>query len=100
MAQKVNIILVDDIDGTEADETVTFGLDGNTYEIDLTSKRAAELRKFLTRFVESGRKVQGRRGRPKATENAKAVAATSSKSRTRKRTATVEDIEKAKAAKS
>ena len=32
MAQKVNIVLVDDLDGTEATETVTFGLDGSTYD--------------------------------------------------------------------
>ena len=36
MAQKVQVLLVDDIDGGTADETVTFGLDGVTYEIDLT----------------------------------------------------------------
>ena len=37
MAQKVQVLLVDDIDGGEADETVTFALDGKTYEIDLTT---------------------------------------------------------------
>ena len=44
MAQKVQVLLVDDIDGGTADETVTFGLDGVTYEIDLTSGHASELR--------------------------------------------------------
>ena len=47
MAQKVNIVLVDDIDGSEATQTVTFGLDGATYEIDLNDDHAAGLRDAL-----------------------------------------------------
>lgn len=68
MAQKVNIILVDDLDGTEADETVTFGLDGTTYEIDLTDSNAAALRDALSGYVGHARKVTGsaRRGRKAA----------------------------------
>lgn len=68
MAQKVNIILVDDLDGTEADETVTFGLDGTTYEIDLTDSNAAALREALSGYVGHARKVTGgaRRGRKAA----------------------------------
>jgi len=61
MAQRVNIILVDDIDGGDADETVTFGLDGSTYEIDLSSKNAAKLRDAVAPFVGHARKVGGRR---------------------------------------
>lgn len=61
MAQKVNIILVDDIDESEADETVTFGLDGVTYEIDLNAGHAEELREALAPFIGHGRKVGGRR---------------------------------------
>jgi len=60
MAQKVQVLLVDDVDGTEADETVTFGLDGVTYEIDLTSARAAELRDALATWVGHARKVGAR----------------------------------------
>lgn len=63
MAQKVNIILVDDIDGSDATETVTFGLDGVTYEIDLNDTHAAQLRDALSPFVGHARKVTGgRRG--------------------------------------
>lgn len=62
MAQRVNIILVDDIDGGDADETVTFGLDGSTYEIDLSSKNAAKLRDAVAPYVGYARKVAGRRG--------------------------------------
>lgn len=46
MAQKVQVLLVDDLDGGEADETVTFALDGKTYEIDLTTANADKLREI------------------------------------------------------
>ncbi|MDQ4046977.1 MAG: Lsr2 family protein [Actinomycetota bacterium] len=62
MAQKVNIVLVDDLDGGSADETVRFGLDGVGYEIDLSSANASELRSALERFVSAARKTSG--GRP------------------------------------
>lgn len=61
MAQKVNIILVDDIDGSDATETVTFGLDGTTYEIDLNDANAAALREALSGYVGHARKVTGAR---------------------------------------
>jgi hypothetical protein len=68
MAQKVNIVLVDDIDGSEATETVSFGLDGTTYEIDLNDKNAAALRDVLAGYIGHGRKVGAgpRRGRKAA----------------------------------
>ncbi|HEY3016787.1 MAG TPA: Lsr2 family protein [Nocardioides sp.] len=62
MAQKVHIVLVDDIDGSEAEETVAFGLDGAAYEIDLNSQNAAKLRDALSAYVGHARKVGGRRG--------------------------------------
>jgi hypothetical protein len=57
MAQRVNIVLEDDIDQSAASETVTFGLDGVTYEIDLNDDHAAELRNALAPYVGAGRKV-------------------------------------------
>ena len=54
MAQKVQVLLVDDLDGGEADETVTFALDGKTYEIDLTTANADKLRR-PARAVREGR---------------------------------------------
>ena len=65
MAQKVNIVLVDDLDGSEATETVSFGLDGTSYEIDLNDANAAGLRDALSGYVGHARKVgsTGRRGR-------------------------------------
>ena len=61
MAQRVQVILEDDIDGGDASETVTFGLDGVTYEIDLNEKNAAALRDALAPYTGAGRRVSGRR---------------------------------------
>lgn len=63
MAQKVQVSLVDDTDGGPADETVTFTLDGVSYELDLSKKNAAKLRDTLAPYVASARRVSGRRGR-------------------------------------
>jgi Lsr2 len=65
MAQRLKVELVDDIDGKEADETVTFGLDGVSYEIDLSTKNAQKMRDALAVYVGSARKVGGRRRRGK-----------------------------------
>jgi len=68
MAKKVTVTLVDDFDGeATADETVEFGLDGVSYEIDLSSKNATKLRNDLKQWVEAGRRVGGRRRGAKAT---------------------------------
>jgi hypothetical protein len=53
--EEVLVTLVDDIDGGEAAETVTFGLDGKSYEIDLSKRNAAKLRRSLKPYVEAGR---------------------------------------------
>ncbi|MGW1047419.1 histone-like nucleoid-structuring protein Lsr2 [Streptomyces sp. NPDC002547] len=68
MAQKVQVLLVDDLDGGEADETVTFALDGKTYEIDLTTSNADKLRGLLAPYMKGGRHIGGRAsgGRGKA----------------------------------
>ncbi|WGW10990.1 Lsr2 family protein [Saxibacter everestensis] len=57
MAQKVQVILIDDVDGGEATETVRFALDRSSYEIDLSSKHAKELRDSLRQWVSSARRV-------------------------------------------
>ncbi|UIX32796.1 histone-like nucleoid-structuring protein Lsr2 [Streptomyces sp. GQFP] len=56
MAQRVVVTLSDDIDGSEAAETIAFGLDGKSYEIDLNQTNAKKLRKALEPYVEAGRK--------------------------------------------
>ena len=61
MAQRVNVVLVDDIDGTDATETVSFAIDGVDYEIDLSDEHAAELREVVSVFIGHARRTGGRR---------------------------------------
>lgn len=61
MAQKVQIMLVDDLDGGEASETVEFGLDGVSYEIDLSTDNAQRLRDSLASYVGEARRIGNRR---------------------------------------
>ena len=63
MAQKVHIVLVDDLDQSDAVETVTFGLDGKEYVIDLNKKNARSLREALAPYVAHARPVSSRGGR-------------------------------------
>lgn len=66
MAQRVHVVLVDDIDGSDAGETVTFGLDGSTYEIDLNEKNATALRDALAPYVGHARRSGSARRSKKA----------------------------------
>jgi Lsr2 len=59
MAQKIQTLFIDDIDGGEADGTARFALDGTEYEIDLSSKHNDELRSALGKYIEHARKVGG-----------------------------------------
>ncbi|GAA3022186.1 Lsr2 family protein [Streptosporangium longisporum] len=70
MARQQVVTFTDDITGKRADETVSFGLDGTTYEIDLSSKNATKLREALKPFQSVARKAStssGRKGRSKGT---------------------------------
>ncbi len=58
MASVTNVTYTDDIDGKKADETVKFSLDGADYEIDLTKKNAAVLRKAFSEFVSAARSIK------------------------------------------
>ncbi len=64
MARKIQIDFIDDLDGSEAEGTVRFGLDGTQYEIDLNPAHASELRSTLARYAGAGRKVTRADGRP------------------------------------
>jgi hypothetical protein len=86
MAQRVVTELTDDLDGSTipdgGGETISFALDHVEYEIDLSDKNAAKLRKALRTFVDAGRTLGGpsrRRPRsaakPRATGDAKAIRA-------------------------
>lgn len=68
MAQTVIVQITDDIDGGKADETISFALNGKTYEIDLSAKNAQNLRDAFAPFIEKARKTSrgdsGSRARP------------------------------------
>jgi hypothetical protein len=59
MAQKIQTLFIDDIDGGEAEGTVRFALDGAEYEIDLSAKNSGELHETLTNYITHARKVSG-----------------------------------------
>lgn len=63
MAQRVQVQMVDDLDGSEASQTVPFSLDGVTYEIDLSEENASALRDELARYVSAARRIGGRKVR-------------------------------------
>ena len=64
MAQKIQTLLIDDLDGSAAEGTVRFGLDGTEYEIDLNAGHARELRDALARYVDAARRVSSSARRP------------------------------------
>ena len=64
MAQKIQTLFIDDLDGSAAEGTVRFALDGTEYEIDLNTKHARELRDALTRYVGAARRVAATARRP------------------------------------
>jgi hypothetical protein len=70
MAQRTLVQLIDDIDGSEATETVTFGLDGTTYEVDLNEAHTEDLREILAPYVSVGRKVSGSGSRSRSSTTA------------------------------
>jgi hypothetical protein len=77
MSQKIQVELIDDIDGTPAEETVYFGLDGKSYEIDLSSDNSKHLREGLTEWITAARKAGTHRAARKAPTPRKAASATS-----------------------
>ncbi len=64
MAQKIQTLFIDDLDGSEAEGTVRFGLDGTEYEIDLNTEHAQALRDALARYVGAARRAGGSARRP------------------------------------
>ena len=63
MARRQVVELLDDIDGSEASETVTFAFQGTNYQIDLSEINAKKFAKALAPYLENGRKVRGPRRR-------------------------------------
>ncbi len=66
MATVSTVTLIDDIDGSDADETVFFSLDGSQYAIDLSDMNAAELRRILQEFVSAGRRLDSDKSTPRS----------------------------------
>jgi Lsr2 len=66
VAKQTTVILVDDLDGSEAVEQVEFAVDGRSYEIDLSAANSAKLRDALAPFVAAARRAGGRRSAPVA----------------------------------
>ena len=64
MAQKIQTLFIDDLDGSEAEGTVRFGLDGADYEIDLSAEHAQALRETLAHYVQAARRAGGGSRRP------------------------------------
>jgi hypothetical protein len=64
VAQKIQTLFIDDLDGSAAEGTVRFGLDGTEYEIDLNAGHARELRDALARYVGAPRRASGAARRP------------------------------------
>ena len=62
MTQQVTVTLIDDLDGSPAEETIVFALDGASYEIDLNAKNSAALRKALDKFLGAARRQTGQSG--------------------------------------
>ena len=60
MAQRMQVIFEDDLDGSEAAGTVTFALNGVGYELDLSARNRDKLLKAFGPYVEAGRKVSAR----------------------------------------
>lgn len=61
MARIENVVTTDDFDGTEGASTVVFGLDGRSYEIDLSAENETELREFLDHYIQRARRPRSAR---------------------------------------
>lgn len=68
MATRVITTLTDDLNGSEADETIRFSLDGKDYEIDLTHENAEAMRESIRPYKEAARRAAGQRTPAPATK--------------------------------
>lgn len=67
MARKVEVTLIDDIDGTSAERTVEFSIDGTSYEIDLSEANITKLKDAMAEFVENARRTGARKSAARRT---------------------------------
>jgi hypothetical protein len=92
MTRTVQVQLLDDIDGSKADETLTYGLDGTLYEIDVNAKHAERLRSSLAKFILKSRRV----GRGRVTATARGRGGTTSARSDRAQNQAIRDWAKSK----
>jgi len=68
MAQRTQIVLIDDLDGTEIKDgeaqSITFSWSGVDYSIDLSKANADKFEKAMGPYLEKAQRVSGRRSRP------------------------------------
>ncbi|HEX5522679.1 MAG TPA: Lsr2 family protein [Pedococcus sp.] len=83
MVQRVEVTLVDDIDGTDDDDvrSLSFGLDGASYEIDLSAANTARLLDILAPYVENGRRLSGKRSAPRGSSSSSSSSSSSNGSK-------------------
>jgi len=62
MAQQQTVVLIDDLDGGTAEQTVTFSVDGQQYEIDLSRRNIQRLHDILAPFMTNARRARSERG--------------------------------------
>ena len=77
MAQRVQVLLVCDVhddDTTPGTETITFSLDGTSYEIDVCDDHAEELRDAVSPYVGAGRRIGGSRSARRSSAPSRAAA--------------------------
>ena len=65
MVRRVEVRLIDDLDGSRADQTIVFALDGQNYAVDLSPTNAQRLRELLAPFVAGARKAGRSTVRPR-----------------------------------
>lgn len=73
MAQKRQVLLIDDVDGSTAEENVRFSIGGVEYEMDLSAENAAQFRDALAPWIGAARRVSGRRGRSRGSSTTSAA---------------------------
>jgi len=92
MAQQTTVRFIDDLDGSEASGTVEFGLEGRSYEIDLSDENAKKLREALASFVDAARKSSGRSsGRGRGRSQSQPAAAEKPRASSREETAAIRE---------
>lgn len=71
MAKRMHVVLEDDLDGSEATQTLSFAVDGVEYEIDVNDEHAEQIRNAFAPWVSAARRVGGRKNTRSAAASSK-----------------------------